>query len=240
MAYLLSRLLLCVTIAAGGAASQLPAKCDDLPWANQSVHKSGGNGTSQDAFSWHIHYLHNTTDQEADVEAFQSAFCKEFAKYGADGSSIQSCSWGPNYLGYQEKHICGSCSGLDEKVNFPPGGCGAGVCTDPAHGPWSTCQNEFFVAQEYIDEVTAFISKPENYRSIGVMRHPNTGCQWGDHFIRAEFFGAVKPEMCLWGLPCNDPGYGCYSGMCGTINASTHQHQHASGCELETKDSLIV
>merc|ERR1711964_85382 len=90
------------------------------------------------------------------------------------------------------------------------------------------------LSQEYIDEVTAWISKPENYRSIGVMRHPNTGCQWGDHYIRAEFFGKVKPEMCLWGLPCNDPGYGCYDGMCGSIPA-THQHQHASGCELEVK-----
>merc|ERR1719359_2350574 len=220
----------------------LPSKCDDLPWPSQTTHTPGPNGTSQAAFSWHIHYLHTTDEQEADVLAFQDAFCTQFAKYGADGSSIQPCDWGPNYLGDKEQHICGWCSELQETVGHaqtqrpkgasPAKGCGSGKCTDPAHGPWSVCQNEFFVAGQYIDEVTAWISKPENYRSIGVMRHPNTGCQWGDHFIRAEFFGSVKPEMCLWGLPCNDPGFGCEQGMCGTTDG-THEHQHASGCYLE-------
>lgn len=238
MSCYLSKALLSAAFVATQGASSLPAQCDDLPWADPATHMPGSNGTQQAAFSWHVHYLHTTSDQETDVAAFQAGFCKEFAKYGADGSSIQSCGWGPNYLGNGEKHICGSCSALEESFSFPHS-CGNGTCGESARGPWSVCQNEFFVAQEYIDEVTAWISKPENYRSIGVMRHPNTGCQWGDHKIRAEFFGTVKPEMCLWDLPCNDPGYGCYDGMCGTIPA-THDHQHASGCVLEANSSIVV
>merc|ERR1711957_392396 len=95
-----------------------------------------------------------------------------------------------------------------------------------------------FVPARYIDEVTVFLSKYED-STISVMRHPNTGCQWGDHFIRAEFFGAIQPEMCLWGLPCNEPGFGCKQGMCGQTDG-THDHQHASGCYQEADESTMV
>ena len=111
--------------------------------------------------------------------------------------------------------------------------CGNGTCSDDAaEGPWSVCQNEFFVPAAYIDEVSEWIEQQD--LSIAVMKHANTGCQWGDHSpdIRAIYFSGPVPEMCLWGLPCNDPGFGCEQGMCGDLDG-THNVQHAADCVLE-------
>lgn len=123
--------------------------------------------------------------------------------------------------------------------------CGSGACpSGGAHGPWSVCQGEFFVPVKHIDELAAWVA--DNALSLDIMRHPNTGCQWGDHSVRAEWLSGkwglgpgslpgepslAGPEMCLWGLPCNNVGYGCVQGMCGSGNGK-REKQHCSGCTM--------
>jgi len=204
-------------------------KCDDLGWSDQNTHIPGGvNGTNQTGYSWHIHYLYTDETQVSDMATFQSRFCKSFAEYGQDGE-VGYCDWGPNSISVNETIICGSC-----KPEFEGHPCGSGTCTDDDWGgPWSVCQQEFFVPSTFIDEVSSWIMKQADL-NITAMRHPNSGCQWGDHspFIRAEFFFGPIPEMCLWDLPCNDPGFGCRNGMCGE-KSDGHNRQHASGCYVQ-------
>lgn len=204
-------------------------QCDDNGWSNQNTHIPGGlNGTNQSAYSWHIHYLHTDECQVSDMATFQSRFCKSFAEYGQDGA-VGECDWGPNSISVNETIICGDCQPESERRP-----CGNGTCSvDNYMGPWSVCQQEFFVPSKHIDEVSFWIMKQADL-NITVMRHPNSGCQWGDHspFSRAEFFFGPIPEMCLWGLPCNDPGLGCRNGMCGG-KSDGQSRQHASGCYLQ-------
>lgn len=225
-------------LALASGVSALTSRCDDLTWANQSQHQPVGEGnkhfTAQTGYSWHVHYLHYTQDEEGAVLAFQQDFCKAFAKYGENGT-VQPSPWGPNCIAPEGKYIVGDCD--PETLNTRSNGrqCGNGTCTDNDHGPWSLCQNEFYVPAVHIDEVSAWIDARNS--TIPVMRHPNSGCQWGDHSPddRALFFGPARvPEMCLWQLPCNDPGFGCYQGMCGQVDG-IHHHQHASECVLEVK-----
>lgn len=225
-----------------GQTQTLAPKCDDLPWADPTTHMPAAAGTNLSAFSWHVHYLHNTTDQVANVTAFEQAFCKEFARHGKDGSGLASCGWGPNYLGDEVEYMCSHTGQCDSDYIYEPerdcNNGGAGECpSGEAHGPWSMCQGEFFVPASLIDEVTAWLQNETNHHGIITMRHPNTGCQWGDHFIRAKFFSETVPEMCLWGLPCNTVGWGCFDGMCGDLDdPSSHVHQHAAGCFEEAPD----
>lgn len=220
----------------------LATQCDDLPWADPTTHMPSMNGTNLSAFSWHVHYLHNTTDQLGNVTAFERAFCNQFANHGKDGTRLASCGWGPNYLGDGVEYMCSHTGQCDTDYTYNPqrlcNNGGTGVCpSGEAHGPWSMCQGEFFVPASLIDEVTAWLQKTTNHHGIVVMRHPNTGCQWGDHFIRAQFFANPIPEMCLWGLPCNAVGLGCFDGMCGDLDQpELHIHQHADGCVEEEPD----
>lgn len=226
-------------------ASHVALECDDLAWANATKHvpSPAANFTHLLAYSWHIHYTWMTEDQHENVVAFEQAFCTEFARLSKDTSRMPECGWGPNYLGDDEEFMCSHTGQCDEAFNnkrqFPPQ-CGNGTCFSAANGPWSVCQSEFFVPARHIDEVTVWLTEPQNTHGLVVMRHPNTGCQWGDHLIRAEFFSDEVPEMCLWGVPCNTPGFGCRTGMCGDFDGSKHIHQHASGCYNETGNHNVM
>jgi len=236
--------LLPLAAAVVGSAAGLTSRCDDLPWASERSHtpvgEKNGTYTAQTGYSWHIHYLHYTRHEEALVEAFQRDFCEAFAKFG-EGGAVQPSPWGPNDIAPGGEYVVGTCDPSELALRSNGHRCGNGTCpTTPTKniGPWSCCQNEFFVPATRIDAVTAWLHDYD--LKIPVMRHPNSGCQWGDHAaaIRAEFFGPARvPEMCLWELPCNDPGFGCRDGMCGAIdNADTRERQHASGCVAEVTD----
>ena len=220
-------------------ASALTSRCDDLRWADKRVHQpvseNNQSYTAQPGYSWHIHYLHYTHEEEAAVQRFQRDFCAAFAKYGK-GGSVEPSPWGPNCIADGAKYIYGACAATALATRSNGWTCSNGTCPvgEPPEGPWSTCQNEFYVPAVYIDEVAGWVRAYENL-TIPVMRHPNSGCQWGDHSpdSRAEFLGTARvPEMCLWGLPCNSPGYGCVDGMCGALDG-TRGHQHAAGCVAE-------
>ena len=156
---------------------------------------------AETAYSWHIHYLHNETGQEPQVLAFQTDFCAEFGKYGADGASLTQSGWGPNNIAPDATAIYTNCPSIGATAPATTA-CGNGVCQSGGNGPWSVCQGEIFIPSQHIDEVSAWVedwlASPEN--ALAVMRHPNTGCQWGDHSpdIRATFFSDPVPEMCLW------------------------------------------
>ena len=105
----MSPVLLAVSFGALSSAMALPVACDDLPWADQDSHTPGGNGTQQAAFSWHVHYLHQTTAQESEAGAFQKAFCAEFGKYGT--SVLWACKATPCY-----GHVGHACSGTPRVV----------------------------------------------------------------------------------------------------------------------------
>ena len=236
-----SRFCLCflsTLVVVSGQTPRLPSECDDLPWANVTTHVPVGEGngsfTAQPAFSWHVHYLHYNDDEEEAVKKFQKDFCSTFAALGK-GGAIQPSPWGPNAIAAAGRHVWGDCDASTLATRSNGWTCGNGTCPDgDPQGPWSLCQNEFYVPASHIDEVTRWIVAYEDL-VIPVMRHPNSGCQWGDHAPadRAEFFGPARvPEMCLWGLPCNEPGCGCRDGMCGDVDG-TRAHQHAAGCVLE-------
>lgn len=228
----------------------LPSQCDDRPWSDQTTHVPGGNGTKQTAYSWHIHYMYgylNVSSQDNDVAAFGAAFCQEFAKFGESGTCIDTCKFGPNYIGEEVQYICSSfnqcnCDGVveaEESHESTSSSCGNGTCIDPVFSPFPVCQKNFHVAAKFIDHVTAWVAEPMNRRSLVVMRHPNTGCQWGDHSTRAEFVGGVAPEICLWNLPCNSPGEGCEKEGCGALDG-THKRQHSPDCVLEVLPTVVV
>lgn len=226
-------LLPCLSLLVAGMPA-VAQECDDLPWADPAAHVPAEGGTNQTAYSWHVHYTWQTDSQHADVSTFEKAFCEAFAKNSKNIERMSSCGWGPNYLGDGEEYMCSSGQCDEDYVNPFNRVCGSGTCPEGDQtGPWSVCQGEFFVPSRHIDEVTAWLKAEQSKFDIVVMRHPNTGCQWGDHFIRAQFFSDDVPEMCLWGLPCNDVGFGCKQGMCGHVDGTKHIHQHASGCYNE-------
>jgi hypothetical protein len=143
------------------SATGLTSRCDDLPWASERSHapvgEKNGTYTAQTGYSWHIHYLHYTYHEESLVEAFQRDFCEAFAIFG-EGGAVQPSPWGPNDIAPGGEYVVGTCDPEGLALRSRGYECGNGTCptTPTSHGvgPWSICQNEFFVPATRIDAVT--------------------------------------------------------------------------------------
>merc|ERR1712046_458964 len=108
--------------------------------------------------------------------------------------------------------------------------------------PWALANVEIFIPLRLISEVSSFIEAwvlkqrggfndltTSALYGLSIMRHPNTGCEEGDHAVRRHFFTPWSPELCTWGLGCNTPGYGCKETATAPICGSDTGGCHASG-----------
>ena len=205
--------------------------------------------------------------------AFQTDFCAEFGKYGADGASLTQSGWGANNIAPDATAIYTNCPSISATAPATTA-CGNGATASAraagtARGPCARARSSSRRSTSTRSRRGSRTGSRALKIALAVMRHPNTGCQWGDHSpdIRASFFSDPVPEMCLWEvrskrrrgggcacrvrtllsslarakspvareLPCNDPGFGCEEGMCGTVDG-TYDHQHAADCVLQIDD----
>jgi len=187
-------------------------------------------------YSWHIHHTWTDVVEHASQAfeystAFHTALMSTFASEGQNGRKITSCAFGPNNIGVGTDYIC---------IILPPGQsinvttaapkCGtngkAFPAPSPSVTPWALANVEIFIPKRLIVKVSSFIEgwllkQQGGYNDpataalygLSIMRHPNTGCNEGDHTARHYFFTEKQakwsPELCTWGLGCNTPGYGC-------------------------------